>query len=235
MGWGDELMAAGEVKRLAAGSQRVYRITDSRGNKYPLHRWNELWTGNPHIAAPGQPFDDSYENRPGLRPYIADKVWRQFTWRAYHPEPADMFLTDLEIAIGRTAAGSVVVNPDIKDKASPNKKWSRDNWEALIRLNATIDWVQVSDGTTPPLRGARVVHTRSFREACAVMAQSRAAVLHEGGLHHAAAAHHNLFTGGAAHPLGCGLRLPCAHCADAMRRIRPNDVMQHLEAILCKR
>jgi ADP-heptose:LPS heptosyltransferase len=80
------------------------------------------------------------------------------------------------------------------------------------------------------------------RQASAVLAGAALLISPEGGLHHAAAAlglravvifggfispattgydlHRNFFTGGQA----CGMRLACAHCAEAMARITPEEV-----------
>ena len=40
--------------------------------------------------------------------------------------------------------------------------------------------------------------------------------------------HVNLFTGGEA----CGMRIPCEHCADAMRKITPEQVAAALIALM---
>jgi ADP-heptose:LPS heptosyltransferase len=84
----------------------------------------------------------------------------------------------------------------------------------------------------------------------AVLSRTKAAVLPEGGLHHAAAAlglkciviyggfispdqtgydlHINLFTGGTP----CGSRKSCQHCKDAMAKIEPAQVFEHLKTLL---
>ena len=90
-------------------------------------------------------------------------------------------------------------------------------------------------------------------EACTALSGAAAAVLPEGGLHHAAAAlgmpavvifggmtspantgydgHVNLFDpAGGESP--CGQRVACAHCRAAMAAIRPDVVAYHLQHIL---
>jgi ADP-heptose:LPS heptosyltransferase len=86
--------------------------------------------------------------------------------------------------------------------------------------------------------------------AAATLSRARAAVLPEGGLHHAAAAvgvksiviyggyispqqtgynlHENIFTGGEP----CGMRIPCRHCEKAMASIAPEMVMEKLKKIM---
>ena len=49
-------------------------------------------------------------------------------------------------------------------------------------------WVQLGAGGIRVLEGVRPIETADFRAACAALAGARAAVLPEGGLHHAAAA-----------------------------------------------
>ena len=110
--------------------------------------------------------------------------------------------------------------------------------------------VQLVPNGVQTVEGIDVIRTSDFRMACAVMAHARAAVLPEGGLHHAAAAvgtsavviyggyispeqtgytlHHNLFTGG----VPCGMRQPCSHCIEAMSKITPELVMRNLMEIL---
>ena len=145
------------------------------------------------------------------------------------------------------------LEPRIKAGASPNKDWGWARWQALVRLRRDVDWVQLGPPGTRLLDGARLVATADFRTACALLSGARAAVLPEGGLHHAAAAlrvpavvifggmtspantgyetHVNLFeTMGGASP--CGQRLPCDHCARAMAAITPEAVADHLERIL---
>lgn len=254
MGWGDEVMVSGEVKRRAAGTMRRYGIQDRRGGVRPQHRWHEMWEGNPRIARPGEPFDEWLPNHGGYRPYIAHKSASAWTWRKYGPEPGEVFLAPTERAVGEGLGRKVIVHPMLKAAASPNKNWGWPNWQELVRLSPSIEWVQIGTGHEPRLEGAAFVATRSPREACGALAGARAAVLHEGGLHHAAAAvgtpavvifggfispevtgytaHRNLFLGDEKHPIGCGMRVLCDHCREAMRAIHPAKVLRELEAIL---
>ena len=100
------------------------------------------------------------------------------------------------------------------------------------------------------LNHAVYLHTPTFKQAAAVLARAKAAVLPEGGLHHAAAAlgiravviyggfispkqtgydmHINLFTG--TEP--CGSRKSCEHCRASMAKITPEEVFEHLKTLL---
>lgn len=247
-------MVTGEIRKRAGTEQRRFAIWDSRKGE-GIHRWNVMWEGNPRIAKPGEAFDEKYENRGGARPYIVEKGWHKWTWRAYGPEPGEIFLTPLELAFAERAAGKIVVNPTVKDGASPNKLWPFARWQELTVKNPDLPWLQVGDAASPRLGGTvPFLHTPTFRDACGALYGARAAVLHEGGLHHAAAAlgrtavvifghfiaptvtgypcHRNLFFATKENPLGCGMRMACTTCRSVMESITPRDVARNLREVL---
>lgn len=253
MGYGDELMVAGEAKRRGGATSKRFAVPDPRGGQWPPFRWSPVWDGNPRMAPPGTPYDEVIDNRPGHRPYIVAKSPTRWTWRAYAPEPAEYFIIGpYEQKIREQAKGKVIVNPQLKSLASPNKQWGIDRWQQLVRANPHIDWVQL--GPAPTLQGVPLILTRTFREGCAAVAGARALVTHEGGLHHAAAAlgipavvlfggfispastgyagQVNLFQMTEEHPLGCGMRLRCFHCEKAMASFTVKQVKKLLEELL---
>ena len=93
--------------------------------------------------------------------------------------------------------------------------------------------------------------TPTFQDACTALSGAAAAVLPEGGLHHAAAAlgvpavvifggvcspantgygpHVNLYE---PHGSPCGQRVACAHCRRALAAIGPETVADHLDRML---
>lgn len=268
MGFGDEIMAAGEARRAQQTDPRPVAVAGRDGRA----RWHRLWRGNPRIATPGQVaagLDVQWiANGPGRRPYLdyaamrrdwesvlpgrpftsevrdARLPWRYTSWRA---APGELFVPRLE------PRGYVVVEPSLKPGASPNKDWGRARWQALVRLLPDLDWVQLGPPGVALLEGVRHVPSPTFESACTALSGAAAAVLPEGGLHHAAAAlsvpavvifgamtspantgyagHVNLFdAAGGESP--CGQRVPCAHCARAMAAIRPEIVAYHLEHVL---
>lgn len=191
MGWGDEIMAAGEARRAQeAGDPRPVAIVDPRrGGRV---RWHPIWAGNPRIVTPAGMANGAdvqrVVNGPGCRPYIAHKLPERWVWRSYRPHPAEIFFDKRERRLTGLAAGAVAVEPHIKAAASPNKDWGWDRWQALVDRAPDIPWVQLSPPGMRALKGVRQIFTRDFRAACAVLSGARAAVLPEGGLHHAAAA-----------------------------------------------
>lgn len=255
MGFGDEVMAAGQARlvRERDPAGRRVRILD-RSKRVRVH---EIWQGNGDIVPPGVAGNFLYVlNGPGARPYIAEKRpdrWMWKDWPEGAPPRGTVVLTPREREYGLSGIRRIVLEPNIKAKASPNKDWGWIRWNRLawiLQERHGLRITQLGPLGTPLLEGADMVCTNSFREACAVIANSRACVLPEGGLHHAAAAfgvpavvifggfiaprhtgyagHVNVFTGGEA----CGMRVPCEHCREAMAKIAPEAVAEHLLELL---
>ncbi len=250
MGYGDEIMVTGEARRRqGAGDPRPVAILD----RHDKPRRHLLWAGNSRIATPEAAARgvsvQTIVNGPGCRPYVdygrtTATCWAYTDWRA---TPGELY--DIE---RRTPGGYVVIEPHIKGAASPNKDWGWARWQDLAR-RLDLDWVQLGPPSTRLLDGVRHMVTPSFLDACRALTGARAAVLPEGGLHHAAAAlgvpavvifgamtspantgydmQVNLFEpAGGASP--CGMRVPCGHCARAMASFEPETVASYLEQLL---
>lgn len=252
MGWGDELMLTGRVRELQASDPRRVRVVSER----PC--WHEAWDHNPRIAQPGESgdFQEVRRRENGLRPYAAWKTATRWIWRPYGPPRGEIYFTAAELEFGARHAGRIVLEPGIKVKASPNKDWGWGRWGRLASLLVAKGYSisQVGPPGTRLLPGAEHILTVTMRHAAAVLARARAAVLPEGGLHHVAAVvgcpavvifggfiapavtgyagQASLFESSAEHPLGCGSRVPCAHCQRAMQAITPERVCHELGEIL---
>jgi len=249
MGFGDELIAAGQARALRRLNPLPVRVVDRYGDA----RWSGIWERNPSIVAPEYSGEvQILKNGPSLRPYIADKRDERWVWQAFTPTPAELVFTGEEKAFGERYPRRVILEPHTKAKASPNKDWGWIRWSklALLLQAANVRVTQVGGPHTPMLQGAELVQTSTFRQACAVLSTARACVLPEGGLHHAAAAldvpavviyggfispaqtgyagQVSLFTG--SEP--CGMRVKCGHCAEAMAKIAPEAVFKQLMGIL---
>lgn len=254
MGFGDEIMATGEARRLQRHDPRPVAIVDRRGRP----RWHPIWAGNPRIARPAQVAAGLAVQRhvdgPGCRPYIARIEPERFVYNGHRAMRGEIHLTEAEIAFGHAHGGLVVVEPHVKATASPNKRWARARWRALVAARPELPWAQLGPAGTPILDGLRHVVTPSFRQACAVLSRARAAVLPEGGLHHAAAAFSlpavviygamvspaNTGYGGQVaiyRPHGdaggpCGARTACDGCRAVLNGITVDEVIAGLEDIL---
>lgn len=247
MGWGDELMAAGQARRRHAETGAKVQILGV--DRRP--RWSELWQGIPYIVPPGgRGASERIVNGPNARPYIAAKRADRWAWQPFVPTPAEVSLQAGERQLARLVDGAVVIEPTIKPGASVNKAWAADRWQQVVDAMPGVPFVQLGPESVPLLRGVRHVITRSFREAMGALSGARAYVGPEGGMHHASAAlgvpavvlfggfispaqtgyptHRNLFTG----EYACGWRVPCAHCHAAMRKITVDMVVDNLREVL---
>lgn len=238
MGWGDELMAAGEAMSLGG----VVAIKDKNGN----HRWHEAWENNSQIARVGDKYDKFIINAPSARPYTTAVNHAAWTWKAYKPKPAKFYFSEDELhEIAFIENNFIVVEPHLKQKAeSVNRDWGWDNF-AKVTSSVDADWVQLGPTKPKMLPNARWIQTTKPRMMAAVMSKARAFLSPEGGMHHTAAAlnlkgvvlfggfiapqvtgytmHKNIFIG---EGLGCGKRLKCEHCADAWRKINPERIIK---------
>lgn len=252
MGWGDELMVTGQCREMQARDPRRVKI------QYERRRWHEAWHHNPRIAGPEEQGDFQFlqPREQWRRPYIEAKGPTQWVWKAWGPPRGELYLSDEEKAFGDQHAGCVIIEPNIKPGASPNKQWGWVRWNKLAWLlgERGVRVTQLGTGGMPQLQGVHFIDTASMRLAAAVIARARACVVPEGGLHHVAAAFKtpavviyggyiaptvtgyedqvNIFAGGEEYPLGCGMRVPCDHCAKAMASIDPATVADKLMAVL---
>lgn len=245
-------MVTGHVKKMQERDPRKVKLIYGKDLKSPI------FENNPRIAGPkDQDVQHYYPRDMGLRPYCAEKSPTLWKWKPYKPEPGEFYFSipELHFANEKNFRVDVVLEPSVKNKASPNKNWGFERWDRLSQLlwHADLKIVQLGPVGTRTLNHARWVQTENFRFAAALLAKARVAVLPEGGLHHAAAAvgvpsvviyggfispqqtgydmHTNLFTGG----VPCGNRLPCSHCDDAMNKITPEIVFAETMKLLKRR
>ena len=249
MGWGDELMAAGEARLLHERTGRKIGICAGRWTG-PLT--SALWEGIDYIARPGEPFGGRVIDSPKRRPYRRKSTRLGSVWREYRPIAAEIAFTDAELDFAqRCGRGFVVIEPHVKSEreGAVNRQWGWDRYAAVVAAAPDLPWVQLGPPGKRILPGAALMETPTFRMACAVLARAAAYVGPEGGLHHACAAvgtpavvifggyispkvtgypgHVNLFSG---EGLGCGKRLKC-QCS-CMESISPNTVIEALRRVL---
>jgi ADP-heptose:LPS heptosyltransferase len=241
VGIGDELMVTGMVREAQARDPRKVLIMYEKGKP----RWCALWDNNPRIARHGQ-LGDFQTLRPRsdyLRPYCSEKTPERWTWKPCRPPIGEIYFRAHEQEFGNLNAGRIVFAHTLKHGASPNKRWH--GWDRLARMMARHgDLVQMGTQESEPLAGVRFVQT-TIRQAAAVVARARLVICSEGAMHHIAAAvgtpavvifggyispevtgydgQVSFFRGGG---LGCGMRVPCEHCAAAMESITPEEVYE---------
>ena len=251
MGIGDQLMFAGEAKKHFAATGRRLAMIDWKGR----HHWHEVWDYNQKIVPPGEPGPfDVMRQGGGERPYIEKKLSRLWQWKPYTPIPGEIFLTDEERRWGEQFAGQILIDPYGKRIGHSNKQWGELKWANLVRelLREGIEVAHMGPAGTRPFPGARWIKTPTFRHAAAVMAQARAVVAQEGGLHHLAAcfrtpavviwsefispAHtgYDFQTNIRYATRACGMRVDCAGCRRSLDAISTDEVAAALMLKLTK-
>lgn len=248
MGYGDEILAAGQAQRLFDATGHRVGIYDQQRRR----RWHPIWDGNPILVRPdeGNTVHHLLVSAPNARPYIVYPFTAETGWtfnRSFHARDhvARIYLTDDELDVGRDLKrrhGSyVLIDPWSKH---PNLRWPREHWQALIDARPDLTFVQhIYNGTGYYLDRVELVGTPTFRAACGALASASVYVRGESGMCHAAAAlgvEQVTIWGGAMDwevlggypkqlPVGvftppCGRYLPCVHCAHTMAAILPDDV-----------
>ncbi len=211
-------------------------------------RWNPIWDGNPRFA----PIDargnfQTIQNCGGMRPYIAGRSGMRWSWRRFECTPGEIYFSAAEASFAAPYAPEIIIEPNIKPGASPNKQWGWSNWHKLaaILIRAGYSVSQIGPVGTRVLAAACFIQTQDFRRGCAILSKARLYIGPDGGLHHAAAAlgvpaivirggfishectgyagQRNFFTG---HGLGCGMRTRCSCCAQAMGLIKPEAAFE---------
>lgn len=245
MGWGDEIIASGQARKLHEQYEGKRQVLIVDGHGQP--RRNDIWLNNPRICHNYGMHAKNVavlRNGPGLRPYIKEKGERQWRWKEFECPTGELYFSPEELAFAAAYDPHVILEPNLKEKASPNKHWGVERWKALAILlrQRGIKLAQFHSPIGMKIKDAHIITAPSFRHAAAVLARARLAILHEGGLHHAAAAvgvkaivlfggfigpkqtgyaqQSNFFTGGEP----CGMRVLCTHCAKAMKAIEPEAV-----------
>ena len=249
MGYGDEILAAGQAQRLFDSTGDRVEILDVARRR----RWHPIWDGNPVIVKPhdvGQP-KHAIVSAPHARPYIVYPFTEESGWTfnkafAAREHIAKIYLTADERQFGQRVADDgpfVLVDPWSKHV---NLRWPVSHWQVLVNhLLTQYRVVQHVWGDAPVLHNVETVQTPSFRLACAVLSYAALYVRGESGMCHAAAALDvpNVVIwgscmdwdvlGGYPTQLGvgvgdrcCGRWLPCPHCKQAMYEIDPLQVIR---------
>lgn len=203
MGWGDDIMAAGEAKRLADANPGHKVIIGPQGGIAP---WSIMWEGLDFIAR--SPDCDEplvwLGNYTGKRPYI-DYVKttneRMVYAEGFRAEPGVLAISDAEKAwAARRLKGIgprwVLIEPNTKGTFGGNKAWPWKHWQELCRMLARdgIPMVQAAPVHTPEgvlskrLDGPRQITTPNIRQALGILWHAPLLVTTDGALHHAAAA-----------------------------------------------
>lgn len=246
MGLGDWIMATVEARRVNEKTGREVAFIDIRGK---IQR-SEIFAFNPRIVQTPTPNVERILNCGGIRPYIAGKDGVKFRWRKWDIAPGEIYFDVGEFQWGADAEDCVMIEPHVKVRGG-NKEWPFQRWQQVVESMPDIRFMQAVKPGTQALSGVETVETPTFRHAMALLANARAFVGCEGGLHHAAAALETPavvlwsefiapeYTGykeqiNIRHANGaCGSRLPCPTCRASMDAITPEEVVTALRITLC--
>lgn len=254
MGYGDEIIGSGLArgawtrgKRIAFGDGK--RIIWSR-------QAHEIYRNNMNVAPPGSEGADDLEwiaFYKGRRIYghVERDHWVFHPWQPLRGEI--YFAEGEEAAVLNTLprglpVAPVVIEPTVKPLGAcvgDNKQWPVDRYMAVKEaLHRAGEWVVTLGPDAQCPIGAQRLVTPTFRSALVILKHAKLYIGPEGGLHHAAAAfgipavvifggfnspgstgypwHTNLTAGGEP----CGMIAPCPHCAEAMRSISVERVVE---------
>ena len=245
---------------MVTGMARQAQLNDPRKVRVILdgkERWSEIYRNNPRIATQGErgDFQSLIARANSLRPYMAEKTFGQWKWKAYKPPVGEIYFSDDELRFGKRHTGRIIFEPNTKAGASPNKRWPWAYWEKLTTIVRRSGHrpTQIGVPGSLVLPWVEFIPTENIRLAAALLANADASVMTEGGLMHAAAAvktpavvifgafispsvtgyadQISLFRG---HGLGCGMRVHCNCCKKAMDAITPEEAAEKLMTLLTK-
>lgn len=201
MGYGDEILAAGQAEAWWASWGESSVIVDRQHRP----RWHPIWQDNPAIVEPDRLVPERWllsnyhtiTNGPSCRPYIVYPFTEDTGWtfnKTFHARdyPAKIYLTDHERDVADRLAAAlnrpfILIEPWSKH---PNLRWPIAYWAQLVMSRPDLTFVQhVHAGTTyHDFIPGCVYKEATFREACALAARSALYVRGESGMCHAAAA-----------------------------------------------
>lgn len=218
MGYGDEIMATAEARRLFNDHGPDIAIAIGDGSRV---RWSPVFEFNPILATQaclaGGVAVRWCGNYSGHRPYIdydqvlalgravigdggdhkkTIKAAGRWAWiPGQVPTPGEIYFSGGEGARAneyRAAFGdrpTLIIEPNIKAGGNSNKKWGFGRYQEVVDgLAGEVRFIQVGPRGIPRLSGADHIITPGFRDALVVLSAAGGYVGPEGGLHHAAAA-----------------------------------------------
>ena len=253
MGFGDELMLTGIVKKAYQRHKKPIAVGRFGKNYLDEVLWGEIFENNPKIAKEpgiGSVWVDAIKgNRPYIDYHKTQADGKVIYKKGFRPEPGEIFLSEEEKA-KYPQEGFIYIEPNVKGSFSGNKDWGFERWQEVVK-RLPYEFIQ---GRGRKLDGVQQIDTPRFRDACALLSRSLMFLGTDGGLHHAAAALGKpavVIWGGLVGPdtLGydfhtnlrgrnvesCGNHKPCEHCRRAMELVTIDEVVNAVERVLSER
>lgn len=261
MGYGDNIMATGWARGMAARGRRL-ALGDGRQIRWD-YLSEEIFQNNPNLARPGEEGRGDLE---WLAYYRGNRLYarhdtgaHRWVWNMEFRPPVGEFFFSAEEESFAAQCGRdfVVIEPTVPAHKScaPNKQWSPQRFYEVAKLLRRQD-VPLRQFEGPNLSSAQYlpyaerIKTPTFRMAVAALSRARLYVGPEGGLHHAAAAlgvPAVVIFGGFIPPQvtgyeghenvsssghACGSLRNCEHCRRAMDEITVDRVMSSVNKLL---
>lgn len=250
MGYGDEVMATGLVKG-AAASGKLIAFGDGQNLIWGPH-FEEVFRYNPNVARKtGLPNIEWSRYGKGRRPTFKRTERDRYVWDYdFKVKPGEFFFSEQEEKFGAVYRGGILIEPNVvwNKSVAVNKDWGMEKYQELCDYLSNLghDVWQTSFGRNR-LKGAKVVQIPSYRCMASALRSFNFIVCPEGGMSHAAGAvgakaivifggypaipvvgydFHKNISGGVE---ACGKFVRCAHCADAMKRITVDEVIDACE------
>lgn len=253
-------MAAGQAESLYRSdpSSRVSIVgADSRPRWHPIWYGNPI-IARPEDVTRGETITNLVVNGPNCRPYIVYPFTKETGWTfnkdfRCRDHVAKIYLTAEERARGDAALEKygpyVLIEPHTKHE---NFRWPIGKWAGLVKSFQGVTFVQHVHAESERAPGAHYEQA-TFREVCGLLTRASAYVRSESGLCHAAAAvgcptvtifggcmdaevmgwyQHQTCIVDDGPKTPCGSWLPCAHCADVMKRLTVKRVAAALMPLL---
>lgn len=245
MGIGDDIIATSLAKG-ARDRGELIAFGDGKTIFWGLHS-RMIFKNNPNVALPGE---ERTKRVRWVQYYKGHRIYNsssrdRWIWNyGFRVKPGEVFLDESETYEKDDRLILIEPNVPINKKCAPNKQWPLDRWQMVASELTRRGWNVRQFEYGAPNRVCSSIHTNDFRQAIGRLGSARLAILHEGGLHHAAAAvgipavvlfggfvppqvlgyddHVNL-TGGAE---ACGSYGKCDHCLEAMRNISAEQVIE---------
>ena len=203
MGYGDDIMATGEVKNFKKKFPN-YKFLIGNGSKIFS---SEIFNGNNLILQKNEINNNDkikwIENYPGHRPYrkynnLTNKY--KYIWDySFKATPGEIFFNKAEILFSKniifqikkkTNKKLIFVEPNVKKKrGSQNRDWGFEKWQKLVdNLKNNYQFVQTTYGNQKKLNNVINIHNINFKFACSIISKMDLFIGTEGGFHHASAA-----------------------------------------------
>tara|TARA_B100000427_G_scaffold329162_1_gene344310 strand:+ start:2345 stop:3172 length:828 start_codon:yes stop_codon:yes gene_type:complete len=208
MGYGDALMATGEVLILKKKFPNAKFVIGDGKRSF----WSEMFENNPDIVRAGdiKKFDKiiwiyNYEKNRPYRIYNEKIEEKNYIWnKKYKATKGIIYFSSDEIKFAESIYKKILevsenkkiilIEPNRKNdrkniKGWENRDWGFAKWQKVVdSLKDQYVFLQTSFGNQPKLKGVINLHNINFRYTCSIMSRVDLFLGTEGGLPHAAAA-----------------------------------------------